>query len=33
MVPYMTGRRDEVFEFYLRKGTGPAQVREVRPAG
>lgn len=33
MVPYMTGRRDEVFEFYLRKGTGPSEVREVRPAG
>lgn len=33
MVPYLTGRRDQAFEYYLRQGTGPAAVREVRPAG
>ncbi len=33
MVPYMTGRRAQAFEYHLRQGTGPAVVREVRPAG
>ena len=33
MVPYMTGRRDQAFEYHFRQGTGPAVVREVRPAG
>lgn len=32
MVPYMTGRRDDAFEYYLRTGTSPAEIREVRPA-
>jgi len=33
MVPYMTGRRDQAFEYHLRQGTGPAVAGEVRPAG
>ena len=32
MVPYMSGRRDQAFEYYLRTGAGPEEVREVRPA-
>jgi len=32
MVPYMSGRRDEAFEYYLRKGTSPRESRGVRPA-
>ena len=32
MVPYMTGRRDEAFEFYFRKGAGPEVSEGVRPA-
>ena len=32
MVPYMQGQKDEVFEYYLRKGTGPKRDYEVRPA-
>ncbi len=32
MVPYMSGRRDEAFEFYLRKGTARSTSQGVRPA-
>ena len=32
MVPYMRGERDQVFEYYLRKDTGPKREYEVRPA-
>ena len=32
MVPYMSGRRDDAFEFYLRRGAAPKQSGGVRPA-
>jgi predicted dinucleotide-binding enzyme len=32
MVPYLSGRRDDAFEFYLRRGTAPKQTTGVRPA-
>lgn len=32
MVPYMSGRRDEAFEYYLRRGAAPKQSGGVRPA-
>lgn len=32
MVPYMSGRRDDAFEFYLRRGAAPKQSTGVRPA-
>ncbi|MDJ0928175.1 MAG: NADPH-dependent F420 reductase [Gammaproteobacteria bacterium] len=32
MVPYMRGEREQVFEYYLRKDTGPKREYEVRPA-
>jgi predicted dinucleotide-binding enzyme len=32
MVPYMTGRRPDAFEFYFRRGTSPAGGGAVRPA-
>lgn len=32
MVPYMSGRTDEAFEYYLRTGTAPKRDFEVRPA-
>ena len=32
MVPYMSGRRDEAFEYYFRKGTSPQRSTGVRPA-
>lgn len=32
MVPYMTGRREDAFEFHLRKGAAPRQSQGVRPA-
>ncbi len=32
MVPYMSGRRDDAFEFYLRRGTAPKLSTGVRPA-
>jgi predicted dinucleotide-binding enzyme len=32
LVPYTTGRRDDVFEFYFRTGTSPREEREFRPA-
>ncbi|MGI9343560.1 MAG: NADPH-dependent F420 reductase, partial [Gammaproteobacteria bacterium] len=32
MVPYMTGRRDQAFEYYLRTGAGPRESKGVRPA-
>jgi hypothetical protein len=32
MVPYMSGRREEAFEFYLRKGTARGASQGVRPA-
>lgn len=32
MVPYMSGRRDQAFEYYLRTGTSPSEIKEVRPA-
>ena len=33
MVPYMSGRREDAFEYYLRRGTSPADSEGVRPAG
>lgn len=33
MVPWMTGRRDAMFEYYLRPTPPPKETREVRPAG
>ncbi len=32
MVPYLSGRRDDAFEFYLRRGAAPKQSQGVRPA-
>ena len=32
MVPYMSGRRADAFEFYLRRGAAPRQSTGVRPA-
>ncbi len=32
MVPYLSGRRADAFEFHLRRGTAPAQSTGVRPA-
>ena len=32
MVPYLSGRTDEAFEYYLRPGTAPQRDFEVRPA-
>lgn len=32
MVPYLTGRKDQAFEFYLRTGTSPKESQGVRPA-
>jgi len=32
MVPYMTGRSQDAFEFFLRKGAAPRQSQGVRPA-
>jgi hypothetical protein len=32
MVPYMSGRRADAFEFYFRKGAAPKQSQGVRPA-
>ena len=32
MVPYMSGRRAEAFEYYFRKGAAPKQSQGVRPA-
>jgi hypothetical protein len=32
MVPYMSGRRDEAFEYHLRRGTAPRQTQGLRPA-
>lgn len=32
MVPYLTGRRDQAFEYYFRTGTSPEQSDGVRPA-
>jgi predicted dinucleotide-binding enzyme len=32
MVPYMTGRRDQAFEYHLRKGAAPRDSQGVRPA-
>lgn len=32
LVPYLTGRREDAFEFHFRKGTSPAVGRGVRPA-
>lgn len=32
MVPYMSGRRDEAFEYYFRTGAGPRAGTAVRPA-
>ena len=33
MVPYMSGRRADAFEFHLRKGAAPRDSQGVRPAG
>jgi predicted dinucleotide-binding enzyme len=32
MVPYLAGRRDEAFEYYLRRGSAPRDGGAVRPA-
>jgi hypothetical protein len=32
MVPYLSGRRADAFEFYLRRGAAPAESTGVRPA-
>lgn len=32
MVPYMSGRRDDAFEYYLRRGAAPRNSGGVRPA-
>ena len=32
MVPYLTGARDEAYEYYFRKGASPAVSEGVRPA-
>jgi len=32
MVPYMSGRRDQAFEYYFRTGTSPLEIKPVRPA-
>ncbi len=32
MVPYMSGRREEAFEYHLRRGTAPRQSQGLRPA-
>ena len=33
MVPYMTGRSDQAFEYYFRRGSAPTESQGVRPAG
>lgn len=32
MVPYLSGRRDDAFEYYLRRGAAPRNSSGVRPA-
>lgn len=32
LVPYLQGRREDAFEFYLRKGASPDVSTGVRPA-
>jgi predicted dinucleotide-binding enzyme len=32
MIPYMTGRREDAFEYHLRKGAAPRESQGVRPA-
>jgi predicted dinucleotide-binding enzyme len=32
MIPYLTGRREDAFEYYLRKGAAPRDSQGVRPA-
>jgi hypothetical protein len=32
MVPYMSGRRDQAFEYYFRTGSSPLDIKPVRPA-
>ena len=32
MVPYMTGQRDQAFEFHLRRGAAPKESTGLRPA-
>jgi hypothetical protein len=32
MVPYLTGRRDDAFEYHLRRGSAPRDGGAVRPA-
>ena len=32
MVPYMSGRRDQAFEYYFRTGSIPLEIKPVRPA-
>ena len=32
MIPYMTGRREDAFEYHLRKGAAPRASQGVRPA-
>ena len=33
MVPYMSGRRQDAFEYYFRRGAAPEKSEGVRPAG
>ncbi len=33
MVPFMSGQRDQAFEYHLRRGTAPTTSSGVRPAG
>jgi 8-hydroxy-5-deazaflavin:NADPH oxidoreductase len=33
MVPYLTGHRDQAFEYYFRTGASPKESKGVRPAG
>lgn len=32
MIPYLTGRREDAFEYHLRKGAAPRDTQGVRPA-
>ncbi len=32
MIPYLSGRREDAFEYHLRKGTAPRDSQGVRPA-
>jgi hypothetical protein len=32
LVPYVNGRRQDAFEYHLRRGTAPKESKGVRPA-